>query len=305
MKRRVLLALAVALLAGHAKAMSAPETTSRRGYAQRNAATLVAPVLYKRHMEHLGDKPTSSSGSVGLFDPLRVMLSDKLELSTHPLLFLALAPNAKLRVVHAHHGAWTATGEYGLALPTGLLRLTKGNLFPTWDFSSSNVGWTVVPTLGLAVTRQIDRHDDPFVAPDAFTLRMNVAPGLRLSRNEATDLDTVAPLWLALAPVTNQFRLSFEAQYDLALTERVHFRPSVALHVVGASSAPRKSPVLFEANAVFDFNLSEHWQLTAGATFYDYDQRKSVVTIGSDGFATRERVRSRELWPNLDLIYRF
>lgn len=230
--------------------------------------------------------------SVGVFDPLRVALTPRLELVTHPLLFLALDPNARLRVGWIRTRHFALSGEYGLSLPTQTLRFTKGYLFPTWDKSDANVGWVLVPSAGVSASW--------LQGAGVLSAHLDTALGVQLGRNDATPLDTYAPLELVTAPVTSGFRHHLGVQYDLALWESLHVRVGIDTHLLGHA---QRSPWVHDARIAVDVYPSSSWRLSFGAIVYDYDQRRTEVRTDDDGFAVRERVRSREIWPTFDLVY--
>ncbi len=233
--------------------------------------------------------------SIGVFDPLRIALTPRLELVTHPLLWLALDPNARLRVAWLRTRRFALSGEYGLSLPTQTLRFTKGFLFPSWDKSDANVGWVLVPSASVSASWM--------QGAGVLTATTGTALGLQMGRNDATPLDTYAPLELLTAPVTSGFRHHLGAQYDLALWESLHVRVGVDTHWLGAGPAPRRSPWVHSARVALDVYPSSSWRLSFGAIVYDYDQRRTEVRLDDDGFSVRERVRSREIWPTFDLVY--
>ena len=91
--------------------------------------------------------------AIGVFNPLAVRLNDRLELRTHPLLFL-VAPNAVLRVQHrTDPTGWSLTAEYGLSIPTIAMRLSQGYLFPSWDRGGGHIGWSAAPRAGILASR--------------------------------------------------------------------------------------------------------------------------------------------------------
>lgn len=238
--------------------------------------------------------------SIGVLDPLRIAVRSDLELSVHPILFLPVSPNAGLRVAWVRRRHFVLTGEYGLSMSTGLLRVSKGFLFPSWKTSDNDIGWVLVPDVGVAATWTFCNT----LAPNALTARIDTAIGVPLGRNDATPLDTYAPLELALAPVTSGLRSHAGLQYDWALWHAVHARFGADVFYVGAvtDQAPPKSPFTLDARLALDIYPSQAVRLSFGVIAYDYDQRRSEVQRGADGRALRVDVRSRELWPTFDLV---
>ncbi|MBM4363995.1 MAG: hypothetical protein FJ104_15045, partial [Deltaproteobacteria bacterium] len=194
--------------------------------------------------------------SVGAIDPLRLGVGSGVELATHPLLDLLLSPNLEARVLLRRRGALRVTGEYGLSVPTFAMRLTQGYLFPSWERSAARVGWFVVPSTGLAVS---------YGRRTIATGRLETAVGVPIGRNDATPLDTWAPLELLLAPALTGFRSHVMLEIDHPLAPWLGGRASVDGYRIGPSETPR-SQFLFGATAALDLRTSERTTLTLGAT---------------------------------------
>jgi hypothetical protein len=96
--------------------------------------------------------------TIGIFQPLRYGVSDRIELSAHPLLFLLL-PNLSAKWAHGSAGSWQLASRHSFYDPTPLLRLlgregTGGIISP--EFKIPNMGaWTSE----LLLTRKLgDEH---------------------------------------------------------------------------------------------------------------------------------------------------
>ncbi len=103
------------------------------------AATRAAEPLDPWYTAANGSAQTLARGrwSAGLFQPLRTGLSQRVELSLHPLLF-PLLPNLSLKWTHGRQGSWQLASRHSLYDPTPLLRLlrregTGGILSPEFD----------------------------------------------------------------------------------------------------------------------------------------------------------------------------
>ncbi|MBI2389177.1 MAG: hypothetical protein HYV09_06135 [Deltaproteobacteria bacterium] len=243
---------------------------------------------------HTADVLEPGHWSIGAFDPLRVGVTRDVELATHPILDLLLSPNVEARVLFRRVGALRVTGEYGVSVPTFAMRLTQGYLFPSWEKSDNRIGWFVVPSVGLAVS-----YGEKTVA----TGRMTTSIGVPIGRNDATTMDTWAPLELLLAPALTGFRSHLTLGLDHPITGWLRGRVSVDGWLIGPSDPP-KSQVFLGASGALDLRVSERGTLTLGAIVYDYDQRRTVVERGDDGRWQRKRVRSLDVWPMLDFVYR-
>jgi hypothetical protein len=227
--------------------------------------------------------------SVGLVDPLRIGAAKNLEIVTHPIIStFMLSPNVQARVA-LRTGGLRVTGEYGLSVPTMAMRITSGFLFPSWKTSDNRVGWFVVPSVGLAVSY------------GAWTGRIDSAIGVPLGRNDATPLDTFAPIELIFAPALNGYRHHVGTIVDVPVTEWLRVRGALDAWMIGPFDPP-KSQLIFAASAGVDLRLSQRWRLALGAIVYESDQRRTVVER-EDGRWVRNRVRSVDVYPTLDVIF--
>lgn len=235
--------------------------------------------------------------SVGVFNPLTVRLSERLELRSYPLLFL-LAPNAILRVGHLRdHRGWSVAAEYGLSIPTVAMRLSQGYLFPSWDRGGGKLGWAVAPRAGLVVTRG-------FSTPTAVTGAIDLTVGVPLSRADATPLDAPAPLNLLMAPVLTGARAHVGVLVDRVLTNALRLRGYGDAFVIGQSSPQSAVHGLGWSNLVTRVGMGLDFapgrrrlnRLTLGVAWWNSEQHEIDA-------ATFERVRTNEFWPTVDFIW--
>lgn len=236
--------------------------------------------------------------SIGVFDPLRIALSDDVELSGHPLLFLVLTPNAELKVRTARTAHWTFASTFGLSVPTVGMRLLEGTLFPTWDKGGGRVGWFVVPSVGLLATRAIRG------GRDALTLGLESAIGLGIGPNDARPVDGWAPLEIAFAPALRGTRVHAHATHDVAIVPTVRARVGLDAWFLGRRTPePETSPFILGARGGLDVRLSPHTRLSVGFVAWSFDAHRTEVRRGDDGRWRRVRVRSTDVWPILDLLW--
>ena len=237
--------------------------------------------------------------SVGVFNPLRVAVTDRFELETQPLLFL-IAPNLTVRVAHVDVGdRLRITGEYGLSMPTPAMKVAQGHLFPSWAHGRQHVGWIIAPGAGLVASR-----GDP--EGQVVTVRMDLTVGVVLSHTDTTPLDTYAPLELLFAPVTGGYRGRVGAIYDRRLAPRWRARGygDLYLHASGELHDPgdwplRSSPhVTTRLGAAVDFAPGRRMRnrLTLGVAWWNYAQHE----IDPVTFQPR---RSNDVFPTLDFIW--
>jgi len=231
---------------------------------------------------------------VGLLSPLQVGIGKGMEVDTQIVPWFLLSPNASLRVKLGELSPGiTATGEYGLSVPTMGMRMLQGYLFPTWMNSSERVGFFVVPSAGLMIsggTRGV------------WTGRLETAAGIPLGRNDATPLETYAPIELLFAPALNGFRARLGGAYDHAIFDWLRAKAALDLYMIGASPYPPRSPLYLSAALGVEVGLGRHVRVALGGVWYNYDQRAQVIEKGDDGRLHRVGVRSNDVYPTLDLI---
>ncbi len=233
--------------------------------------------------------------SVGLFDPLRWGVVDRVEIDTHPVLDLALAPNAIVRWA-AVRSRVSLTGEYGLSVPTMPMRWLQGYVFPSWESGGGRIGWTVVPQVGFVLSTG-ERN--------VFSVRADTAFGVPLEHTDAEAPHLFAPFELWLAPATRGLRSRAGVAYDHALTDGLRVRGALDVYLLGNRENAPVSPLVYALSAGVDARLAPRVRLRLGLVLYDIDTHRTVVTKDAEGFSTRERVRSRDLFPTADVIVTF
>lgn len=245
--------------------------------------------------------------SSGIFNPLRIAIADGFEIETHPLLFF-VAPNLTGRFALSKEPA-RLTIEAGLLVPTFGMRLLKGYIFPTWATSSNDIGWMLIPRVGVLTSGTVRKHD-------VWTLRADYAWRILFSRNSATPIESfLAPLDLLMAAPLTGFLGGFGGAYDAALTRRLRLRAALNFYVSGAANqeltvlgvsvgplAPR-DPFIVTAHLGLDVAVFKHARITLGVLWGNYDQGATAVTLDKDGFVERTRVRSNNFLPTLDFIW--
>jgi hypothetical protein len=244
--------------------------------------------------------------SVGVFNPLRIAVHDRVELQTHPLLFL-MAPHVDARFALVR-SPLRLTAEAGLSVPTFALRLTKGYLFPNWATSQADIGWMLIPRAGLLLSGD-------GLANDVWTLKADAAFRVPLGPNSATPLNSfLSPLDLVLAAPLTGFHSRVGGAYDHAFNDRLRLRGELNLHVTGPQGnlvvsgqdvgpIATVSPLVVTAHLGLDIAVFQHSRITAGVLWANADQGATRVSEGSDGFSERVRVRSNDFLPTLDFIW--
>jgi hypothetical protein len=259
-----------------------------------------------RDTAEVGNK---GSWSVGIFNPLRIAVTDRVELQAHPLVFF-VAPNIDVRF-----GIWKPqdeglrlTAEAGLSLPTFGMRLMKGFFFPSWETSTNDIGWMLIPRFGLLLSGRLFEHD-------VWTVRADAAFRLALGPNNATPLNSfLAPLDLLLAAPLTGFVTRGGIAYDKALGDRFRLRGELNLYVTGAQGnlivgaanvgpiAPLSS-IYITSHLGLDIAVFQQSRITVGALWANYDQGATEVITRADGFSERVRVRSNNFLPTIDYIW--
>lgn len=261
-----------------------------------------AQTLPARNTADVGPR---GSWSVGVFNPLRFSPLDGVEFETHPLTFF-VAPNVDARVALLR-SSWRLTAEAGLSLPTFGLRLTKGYLFPLWATSDNDIGWMLIPRLGLVLSGDASPRG-------VWTVTADAAFRVKLGPNSAAPLNTYAPLEVLLAAPLTGLCTRVGGAYDHALTRRLRLRGEVNLYLTGSQgdlfvsgrdvgALASVSPLIATAHVGLDLAVFRHSRVTLGVLWANSDQGATRLTTGADGYSERQRVRSNDFLPTLDFIW--
>ena len=224
--------------------------------------------------------------SVGVFAPLTLAVADGLELRAHPLLFL-VSPNLDLRKSHWESGLWQVAGEYGVSVPTPVLKLAQSFLFPV----EGTVGWFLVPHVGAVASRGE-------MNANVLSISADLAIGIPLTRtNVGPPGEPLVPLGaplldLELSPMLTGYRFRFGGLYDYRLSERWRLRGYADIYVHGAMP----SPWTLRAGANVELRVGKSSRLSAGAVWWNSDQHAIDTT-------TWQHVRSNDFLPTLDFIW--
>ena len=234
---------------------------------------------------------------VGVFSPLTVRLGEQLELQGHPLLFL-VSPNALLRVgLAARPAGWDIATEYGLSIPTVMMRLSQGYLFPSWERGGGTIGWTAAPRAGVLFGRMLP-------AQVALTLKGDLTAGIPITHSDAMPLDAPAPLNVLMAPVLTGVRARVGALAERPLGARVRVRAYGDLYLHGRTSILQPPAGLRWSNLTTRLGIGVDVllgslrlnRITLGMAWWNSDQHEIDAT-------TFQRVRSNEFWPTLDFVW--
>ncbi len=253
--------------------------------------------------------------SVGVFNPLRLAFTDRLELQAQPILFF-IAPHLDVRFAilkpPVEPGALPMgvrlTAEAGLLMPTLGMRLMKGFFFPTWATSTNDIGFMLIPRVALLVSGDFFTHD-------VLTFRIEGQMRIPMGPNSATPINSfLAPLEILFAAPLTGFLGRVGGSYDHAFGDRLRLRGEANLYVTGtqgnltvdgANVGPLASisPFIFTAHLGLDIAVFKYSRIAVGALFANYDQGATEVRTGASGFSERVRVRSNNILPTLDFIW--
>ncbi|MDP3236557.1 MAG: hypothetical protein Q8S33_01130 [Myxococcales bacterium] len=244
--------------------------------------------------------------SVGLFNPLRIAILDGVELEANPLVFF-VAPNVNARF-RLLGGPLRLTAEAGLSVPTFGLRLMKGFFFPTWATTQNDIGWMVIPRVGVLLSGTVFEHS-------VWTVRTDAAFRVPLGPNSGTPLNSfVAPLDILLAAPLTGVCARVGGAYDHALGDTFRVRAEANLFITGGQGnlneagtnlgalAPL-SQLIVTAHLGLDIAVFKQSRITVGVLYANHDTGASQVVPGPDGFSDRVRVRSNNILPTLDYIW--
>jgi hypothetical protein len=245
--------------------------------------------------------------SIGVFNPLRWVPTENLEVSTHPLVAVG-SPNVLGRYDLDLDPQWTVAIEAGLSvpwatfsspLPLGL----QGFFYPSCQVSTAEPerGDTcreptahIVPRAGVVAS---------FGTHNVWTLRLDSAVGIPLGDEDVSPTDAWPYLDLLLAPVSTGHRSRLLLRYDHELTGWLRFDVEAAGLLVGAGSDPERNPVVLYGHLGADLKTSAGTRLTLGVAYWNSDQHQRELTTDADGFSEWEDVRTHDLAPTIDFIW--
>ncbi|MBL9037202.1 MAG: hypothetical protein JNG84_01685, partial [Archangium sp.] len=265
------------------------------------------------------------------FNPLRIAVTDRLELQANPLLFF-VAPHVDARFSLIRSPVFL-TAEAGLLVPTFGMRLMKGYFFPTWGTSSDTIGWMLIPRLGLVLSGANLLRSEPSGPPgdvhvldagssrpggmtgDVWTVKLDAAFRVPFGPTNAGPLNSfLIPLDLLFSAPLTGFCGRLGGAYDYPLGSLFRVRGELNLYVTGSQGnlvtqgkdvgpLATLSPFVVTAHVGLDIAVFKQSRITVGLLFANADQGALAVSKGADGFSTTSRVRSNNFLPTLDYIW--
>ncbi len=267
------------------------------------AATVRAEVRVARDTADVGPK---GSYSVGVFAPLKIAITDKIELEAHPLVFF-VSPHVTARF-SLIDGPIRLTAETGLSMPTFAMRLTKGYLFPTWAQGTNTIPFMLIPKIGFLASGGA-RTERVWTGVADFALRVP------FGTVNAGPLDSfLVPLDLLFAAPLTGFVARVGGAYDVPLGQSFRARLEANIHLTGSGNQlvvttqnvgplAALSPWYFTAHLALDVAIGKQSRLSVGAWFGNGDSGASAVVPLSNGISDRVRVRSNNILPTIDFIW--
>ncbi len=261
------------------------------------------------------DVGNAGSYSVGVFNPLRIAFHNRFELQANPILFF-VAPHLDARFAILKPPVEPGqlpmgvrlTAEAGLLMPTYGMRLMKGFFFPSWATSPNDIGFMLIPRVGLLFSGD-------FFTNDVLTFRIDAAMRIPMGPNSATPMNSfLAPLEILFAAPLTGFCGRLGGAYDHAFGDRLRLRGEVNLYLTGqqgnlsvngvdVGAVAPISPFIFTAHLGLDIAVFKYSRIAVGALFANYDQGATQVVTRADGFSDRVRVRSNNILPTVDFIW--
>ncbi len=270
--------------------------------------------------------PAKGSWSVGVFNPLRLQLSDDWGLEFHPLAEL-IAPH-----LEARHALWRPelTEEsahalellYALSSAPWALRFApplglRGYLGPSCLVTAAEPSREGCQESGWGVTPKVGARYSYARLGQALTAEADLAAGILLSGERPAPLDTYAPVEVMFAPLTRTWRAHLGARAARRVWSRLSVAAELDLYWVGspksgyeqvgggAGGTRERSPWTLSAYVGGDVGLGEHLSLTLGVMYWNSDQLAMVFETDASGFSRKVFVRSHDFWPTLDLMWRY
>ena len=310
-RKSLFLAVLAGLLLASVPAVAAPAAqTGDEPTASPNAQQPTPQPVAKAGLQARESAKVRKKGSwsVGIFNPLEWSLSDTVAVRAHP--WPVLRPvTIDVRVAHMR-GAWSVTGEYGLALPGlgnyGAMPLgVKGDLVPSCKVAAhdpskeSNChapGFGIVPRVALVASTGTQH---------VLTTRLDFAIRAPIGR-EGQPLDALPNLDLAWAAAQNGWRARLGGRYDMAISKRLRWASEGNIFLIKPQAAQgtgtARSPLTLSMWTGVDIAVGSDSRFTIGAIYYNSDQRRTEMVDKGD-YSVREPVRSHDIYPTIDFIW--
>lgn len=201
----------------------------------------------------------------GLFQPVRVGTTDRLELSIHPIWFFQI-PNIRIKMAHTRWMGWQVASRHSVVYPTPLLRrLQKKGLgiaaLAEIDFGGIITGDPDVGDIPHMILSRNEIMASRLLAPVGQVIaKGGIALGLRsgeLDDRTTIDLPIVYP---RLGVLYNGFGLNAGVDIIRRLIPRLDFLVDADLLLLPGA----KASMAFEHKGLLIWTKSNRFQLVAG-----------------------------------------
>ena len=117
-------------------------------------------------------------------------------------------------------------------------------------------------------------------------------------------LETYAPVELLFAPALTGLRTRAGANGSHALGTVVRARVLAEALTMGRRTDVARSPLVFHGALALEFAIGRRIAVELSGHVYESDQHRTRLVDAGDGTVRRERVRSVDVFPSLDVIVR-
>ncbi|HIA79123.1 MAG TPA: hypothetical protein EYO07_03035 [Candidatus Marinimicrobia bacterium] len=193
---------------------------------------------------------------VGIFQPFRFGVSEKLEYSLHPLLFFVM-PNLSIKLSHKDVGSWSTASRHGFFYPTPLLNMLThedkfGMISPEFD--------PIPRLLGL----YSDWLMTGSLSPSTYlTIKTGLSAGISfgdLDERSSIDLPLV---YHRLGVFYNKWALRLGVDLTGQIAKKLRFLVDGDAHVLPGFDGD----LSLEHKGVLIWDKSEHFRLICGYKF--------------------------------------
>ncbi len=230
--------------------------------------------------------------AVGLMSPSAYGLGHGLEVTTMVIPWLLISPNLSVRAQLLEKKGLVFSAEYGLAVPSGAMRLTQGYLFPSYAVTNIKPGFLLQQHAGFWLSGG---------SKGTWTARIDVT-GVFANDPNFGPLNSYAPFNLWFGPATGEPRWHLGGTYDHPLTDWLRGRVGLNGYLMGSSTSDL-SPFYVSAEAGLEARLGKRMRLAIGGVWYNYDTHDVEQQADDTGRTQNVHVRTNDIYPTFDLVF--